>query len=42
MCDKEANKNKVHVVMDGFRERGALGHLSFCGPTQVWPIWSLD
>jgi len=26
-------------VMDGFRERGALGHLSFWGPTQVWPIW---
>jgi len=24
---------------DGFRERGALGHLSFWGPTQVWPIW---
>jgi len=22
-------------VMDGFRERGALGHLSFWGPTQV-------
>jgi len=26
---------------DGFRERGAVGHLSFWGPTQVWPIWSL-
>jgi len=24
---------------DGFRERGALGHLSFWGPTQVGPIW---
>jgi len=24
---------------DGFRKRGALGHLSFWGPTQVWPIW---
>jgi len=24
----------------GFRERGALGHLCFWGPTQVlWPIW---
>jgi len=22
-------------VMDGFRERGALGHLSFRSPTQV-------
>jgi len=20
-------------------ERGALGHFSFWGPTQVWPIW---
>jgi len=27
------------VDRDGFRERGALGHLSFGGPTQVWPIW---
>jgi len=24
---------------DGFRERGALRHLSFWGPTQVRPIW---
>jgi len=23
----------------GFEERWALGHLSFWGPTQVWPIW---
>jgi len=23
---------------DGFRERRALGHHSFWGPTQVWPI----
>jgi len=31
-----------HVAVadrDGFRERGALGHLSFWGPTQVWPVW---
>jgi len=27
------------MIRDGFRERGALGHLSFWGPTQVWPIW---
>ena len=27
------------MTRDGFRERGALGHLSFWGPTQVWPIW---
>jgi len=26
---------------DGFRERGAEGHLSFWVPRQVWPIWSL-
>jgi len=24
---------------DGFMGRGALGHLSFRGPKQVWPIW---
>jgi len=24
---------------DGFGERGALGHLTFLGPTQLWPIW---
>jgi len=23
---------------DGFRQRGALGHLSFWGPMQVWAI----
>jgi len=23
---------------DGFKERGALDHLSFSSPTQVWPI----
>jgi len=27
------------TVRDGFRERGALGHLSFGGPTQVRPTW---
>jgi len=27
------------LARDGFRERGALGHLSFWGPAQVWPIW---
>jgi len=26
-------------MRDGLRERGALGHLSFLGPTQVRPIW---
>jgi len=29
----------VVAPKDGFRERGALSHLSFWGPTQVWPIW---
>jgi len=24
---------------DGFRERGALGHLSFGGPKHMKPIW---
>jgi len=28
-----------NIGRDGFRERGALGHLSFGGPKQVWPIW---
>jgi len=32
---------KTFAPRDWFRERGALGHLSFCGPTQVWPIWLL-
>ena len=27
------------IFRDGFRERWALGHLSFWGLTQVWPIW---
>jgi len=36
------NFQKVgHRFRDGFRERGALGHLSFWGPMLVWPIWSL-
>jgi len=33
---------KVYVKADsrdGFREHGSLDHLSFWGPTQVWPIW---
>jgi len=29
---------KLGVIMDGFRERGALGHLRFGGPKQVWPM----
>jgi len=32
-------KDIVPASRDGFRERGALGHLSFWGPTQVCPIW---
>jgi len=28
----------VITPMDGFRERGALGHFNFGGPTQVRPI----
>jgi len=31
--------DRVRIIRDGFRERGALGHLSFWGPTQVWHIW---
>ena len=31
--------NAYVQARDGFRERGALGHLSFWGPTQVCPIW---
>ena len=27
---------------DAFRERGALGHISFWGPTREWPILSLS
>jgi len=27
------------VIWDGLREPGALGHLSFGGPTQVRLIW---
>jgi len=30
---------EVFIGRDGFRQRGALRHLSFCGPAQVWPIW---
>jgi len=29
----------IQVCRDGFRDRRAKGHLSFWGPTQVWPIW---
>jgi len=32
-------QSSLIICRDGFRERGALGHLSFWGPTQVWPIW---
>jgi len=34
-------KLSMHIGRDGFRERGALGHFSFWGSTQMWPIWSL-
>jgi len=27
------------IGRDGFRERGALGHLSFGGPKPMWLIW---
>jgi len=30
---------RLETSRDGFRERGAVGHLCFSGPTQVWPIW---
>jgi len=36
------NSGRTTVVgvggRDGFRERGALGHLSLRGPKQVWPV----
>ena len=32
-------RNITMLTRDGFRERGALGHLGFWGPTQVWSIW---
>jgi len=28
-------KLSMHIGRDGFRERGALGHFSFWGPTQM-------
>jgi len=31
---------QTSLTRDGLKERGALGHISFRGPTQVWPIWS--
>ena len=31
--------NAISTCRDGFRERGALGHLSFGGPKHMWPIW---
>jgi len=30
---------QVSTRREGFRERRTLGHLSFWGPTRVWPIW---
>jgi len=35
---RDCNIIYVTPTRDGFRERGTLGHLSFGGPTQVWPI----
>jgi len=34
-----AHRGGIAASMDGFRKRGALGHLSLWGPMQVWPIW---
>jgi len=28
-----------HTGRERFRQRGALGHLSFWSPAQAWPIW---
>jgi len=33
---------KWGMARNGFRECGALAHLSFWGPTQVWPIWPFE
>jgi len=35
LCSATALWQKVLTGKDGFRERGALGHLSFGGPKQV-------
>jgi len=32
------SRQSALLCRDGFRERGALDHLSFWGPAQVWPI----
>jgi len=42
MVNKISCGNGFDVVRDGFRERGALGHLSFWGPTQVSPFGHLS
>jgi len=39
MQNTPPKQEKNTTIRDGFRERGALGHLAFWGPTQVWPIW---
>jgi len=36
---KRCGGSHVARYTDGFRERRALGHLSFWVPTQVWPMW---
>jgi len=33
------NQREPNPGRDRFRQRGALGHLSFGSPKQVWPIW---
>jgi len=35
---RRPSKKIALMKRDGFRQRGALGHLSFWGPAQVWPI----
>jgi len=37
--DKYDSATSQATGRDGFREGWALGHLSFGGPKQVWPIW---
>jgi len=35
MQNTPPKQEKNTTIRDGFRERGALGHLAFWGPTQV-------
>jgi len=38
-ASQTCNLQQWFVSRDGFRERGAPGHLSFGGPKHMWPVW---